>query len=73
MAELQLELWRQMLAVRHDAWLRFLRLLQSDDERIALRADMWLLDRLLAVPTMVERLEETADPISLLLRIFVAS
>jgi hypothetical protein len=45
--ELQLELWNHMLAVRNEAWGRFMQLLNSDDERIALRATVWTLERML--------------------------
>lgn len=62
MTELQLELWRQMLSVRQEGWLRFLELLRSKDERIALRASSWFLDRLLSAPPMLRRFETDEGP-----------
>jgi hypothetical protein len=53
--ELQLELWHQMLAERGEAWGRFQHLMRGDDERIALRATTWLLDRMLSVPAIIRR------------------
>jgi hypothetical protein len=55
MSELQLELWRQMLSVREQVWNRFLELVASADERVALRATTWFLDRMLAVPAIHSR------------------
>ena len=54
--ELQLELWSQMLGVRNDVWSRFLELMRSPDERIALRASTWALDRLLSVPAILNKI-----------------
>lgn len=53
MTELQSELWRQMLAVRSEGWNRFVELMRSPDERIALRATTWFLDRMLSRPAIL--------------------
>lgn len=49
-SELQQELWRRMLGVRGEVWDRFLELVRSKDERVALRATTWLLGRMLSQP-----------------------
>jgi hypothetical protein len=59
--ELQLELWGEMLAVRSEVWSRFLELVRSDDDRIALRATTWFLDRMLSVPAIVGRMTVEED------------
>jgi hypothetical protein len=63
-AALQEELWRTMLAVRAEVWDRFIGLVRSDGERVALRASVWFLTPILAEPparqAMVE--EERAIP-----------
>src|SRR5687767_6620255 len=59
--QLQLDLWRQMINVRQEVWDRFLELVRSKDERIALRAVTWYLDRALAVPAIAERHAAAAD------------
>jgi hypothetical protein len=59
--ELQLELWNHILAMRSEAWGRFRQLLNSDDERIALRATFWALDRMLQVPAIVSVLSPQVD------------
>lgn len=69
MTELQMELWRQMLAVKSEVWNRFLELMRSTDERIALRATTWFLDRMLSVPVILSQIageDDEIDPISLL-------
>lgn len=75
MSELQLELWNQMLAVRSEAWARFLELLHSGDESIALRASFWVLDRMLKVPAIMTQLamqeSEVAPDTSPRLRAFL--
>jgi len=77
MSELQLELWNQMLAVRSEAWGRFLELLHSSDESIALRASFWVLDRMLKVPAIMTQLamqeSEAAPDTSPRLRAFLDS
>lgn len=50
MTELRAELWRQMLAVRNEVWNRYLELMRSNDEKVALRATTWFLDKVLSVP-----------------------
>ncbi len=55
-SELQLQLWSQMLGVRNEVWNRFLELMRSPDERIALRASTWALDRLLSVPAILTKI-----------------
>jgi hypothetical protein len=65
MSELQLVLWSQMLGVRNEVWSRFLELMRSPDERVALRATTWALDRLLSVPAILNRIaigDEEAQP-----------
>jgi hypothetical protein len=52
---LQMELWNQMLAVRSEAWTVFLGLMRSSNERIALRASTWALDRMLSVPAILSQ------------------
>ncbi len=61
MTELQVELWRQMLDVRAEVWDRFLELMRSPDERIALRASTWFLDRMLSVPAMLAQIAPEDD------------
>ncbi len=61
MTELQLELWRQMLDVRSEVWNRFLELIRSPDERIALRATTWFLDQMLSVPRMLSNVSPEND------------
>ena len=61
MTELQVELWRQMLDVRVEVWGRFLELMRSPDERIALRASTWFLDRMLSVPAMLAQISPEDD------------
>ena len=56
MNDLQHELWRQVLSARDEAWNRFLELLRSGDERIAVRAATWYLDRMLSVPPILRSL-----------------
>jgi len=56
MSELQIELWRQMLGVRSEAWNRFLELMRSTNEQVALRATTWFLDRVLSVPAIVSQI-----------------
>ncbi len=63
MSDLQLELWRQMLTVRNEVWNRFLELTRSDDERIAIRATIWFLDRMLSVPAILTRSADELDEI----------
>ncbi len=55
MAKLQIELWRQMLSLRTEAWNRLLELMHSTDERVALRATIWFLDRMLTVPAILSQ------------------
>lgn len=62
MTELQVELWRQMLGVRSEVWNRFLELMRSADERIALRATTWFLDRILSVPTIMGKSATDHEP-----------
>ena len=65
MSELQVELWRQMLGVRNEAWNRFLELMRSTDERVALRAITWFLDRVLSIPAIVSQIaleDDAVDP-----------
>jgi hypothetical protein len=50
-----------MVGVRQEVWNRFLELLRSEDERIALKATTWYLDRLLSVPGIVQRLGSPND------------
>lgn len=59
MTELQAELWHRMLAVRNDVLTRFLELMRGGDDRIALRATMWYLDRILTVPAPIGRSNPT--------------
>lgn len=56
MSELQIELWRQMLGVRSEAWNRFLELMRSTNEQVALRATTWFLDRVLSIPAIVSQI-----------------
>lgn len=51
--ELQAEVWRQMLSVRNEVWTRYLELMRSNDEKVALRATTWFLEKVLSVPPMV--------------------
>ncbi len=63
--ELQLELWSQMLRVRSEVWGRFLELMRSPDERVALRATTWFLEKLLSTPAILERVavgDDEAEP-----------
>jgi hypothetical protein len=64
-SELQLQLWNQMLGVRNEVWSRFLELMRGPDERIALRASMWALDKLLSVPAILNKIaigDEAVEP-----------
>lgn len=65
MTELQLDLWRRMLAVRGEVWERFLELMRSPDEKVALRATSWFLNRMLSVPAFLGQIsleEDGFDP-----------
>lgn len=53
LTQLREELWREMLAVKEEVWTRFLQLLRSKDERIALRAATWFLGQVLTAPSIV--------------------
>ena len=61
MADLQHELWRGMLQLRNDAWDRFRQLLESPDERIALRASTWALNLILSVPAILNQTTNGVD------------
>lgn len=65
MTELQAELWRQMLSVRTEVWNRYLELMRSNDEKVALRATTWFLDKVLSVPAFLSQIsleEDVFDP-----------
>jgi len=65
MTELQAELWRQMLSVRNEVWTRYLELMRSNDEKVALRATTWFLDKVLSVPPMLGQIsfeDDDLDP-----------
>ena len=65
MTELQAELWRQMLSVRTEVWNRFLELMRNNDEKVALRAATWYLDKVLSVPPMLGQMalqDDDLDP-----------
>jgi len=65
MTALQIELWRQMLAVKSEVWDRYLELMRSSDERIALRATTWYLDRMLSIPAILSQIaleDDGVDP-----------
>jgi hypothetical protein len=55
MTELQLELWRRILQIRAEVWDRFLELMRSPNEAIALRATTWVLEKMLSVPEVARR------------------
>jgi hypothetical protein len=50
--QLQLETWHGLLAMRQEALARFRELVHSKDERVALRATTWLIERTLTVPSI---------------------
>lgn len=61
MVHLQHELWRGMLRLRNDAWDRFRQLLESPDERIALRASTWALNQIMSVPAILNQTTIAVD------------
>ena len=61
MTELRAELWRQMLSVRNEVWNRYLELMRSNDEKVALRATTWFLDKVLSMPPMLDQFSPEDD------------
>lgn len=59
--ELRAELWRQMLSVRKEVWNRYLELMRSNDEKVALRATTWFLDKVLSAPPMLDQFSVEDD------------
>jgi hypothetical protein len=55
LTQLREELWREMLSVKEQVWGRFLQLLRSTDDRIALRAATWFLGQVLTAPSIMNR------------------
>ena len=66
------EMWAQMIAQRAEVWATFRKLLQSQDERIALRAATWYLSRVMSLTSMEDLLEGETRALRPLPRSFLA-